>query len=411
MTLRRTSWLVLGVALVGLVVVAALRIPWHPVPGGTPPAVSATSQFTPTQIARAEEFARWSRVWSWGGLVVALVGYGLLAGSARLRGLVTRLPGPWWLQVVQAVVLVDVAASVLRLPLDVAMRVHLRHGGLTEQGWGGFAVDRLKGIGVGAVMASLGLLVVLGAARRWRRAWPAVAGALMAGLVLAGSFVYPVVVEPVFNRFTPLPDSPLRTAVLQLAEREHVHVDDVLVADASRRTTTLNAYVSGFGNTRRVVLYDTLIDDLPQQEVLVVVAHELAHARHDDVLVSSVLGAFGAAAGIGLVGLVLTAGPFRRRVPEPGSPAVVPVLLALLAAGTLLSSPGVNLVSRAIETRADVDSLEATRDGVGFVTMQRALALHSLADPTPPAWSQFCFGSHPTVLQRIAIAEKLLSAT
>ena len=83
-------------------------------------------------------------------------------------------------------------------------------------------------------------------------------------------------VEPLFNWFTPLADGPLRTQILELADEEGVEVDDVLVADASRRTTTLNAYVSGFGSTRRVVVYDNLVDDLPEDQALSVVAHELA---------------------------------------------------------------------------------------------------------------------------------------
>src|SRR5206468_3731899 len=113
---------------------------------------------------------------------------------------------------------------------------------------------------------------------------------------------------PLFNHFTPLPDGELRTQVLALAEQEHVRVDDVLVADASQRTTTLNAYVSGFGSSRRVVVYDNLLDDLDRREVLSVVAHELGHARHDDVLTGSVLGAAGALVGVGLLALLAGSG-------------------------------------------------------------------------------------------------------
>ena len=134
---------------------------------------------------------------------------------------------------------------------------------------------------------SLVLLVLIGCARRFPRRWPAVAGGVLARVVLLGSFVYPLLVEPIFNNFTPLPDGSLRSQILELADQEGVAVDDVLVADASRRTTTLNAYVSGFGSTRRVVVYDNLVDDLPEDEALSVVAHELAHARHSDVVTGS----------------------------------------------------------------------------------------------------------------------------
>ena len=262
----------------------------------------------------------------------------------------------------------------------------------------------MKGLLLSVVISGLLLLVLIGCARTWSRAWPAVAGVVLGGLVMLGSFVYPVLVEPAFNQFTPLPDGPLRSQILQLAADEHVHLDDVLVADASRRTTTLNAYVSGYGSTRRVVLYDTVVRDLPRDQVLAIVAHELGHARHDDVLTGSILAALGTTLGIGLLALVV---PLVRR--RPGAlrdPTVVPLVAALVTIGTLLSSPVNNGLSRLIETRADVDSLQTTRNPAAFIAMQRELALHSLSDQ-PPAWSQFWFGSHPTTLERIAIARQL----
>jgi STE24 endopeptidase len=215
---------------------------------------------------------------------------------------------------------------------------------------------------------------------------------------MLGSFVYPLLVEPLFNNFESLPDGELRTQILQLADQEHVHVDDVLVADASRRTTTLNAYVSGFGSSRRVVVYDNLLDDEDQRQVLAVVAHELSHARHDDVLTGSLLGAAGALIGVGLLGMVL---------PGVGEPRRVPRVLALLAVASFLASPVQNGVSRRIETRADVDSLRTTQDSEAFIQLQKDLATTSLADPTPYRLSQFWFGSHPTALQRIALAERM----
>ena len=104
------------------------------------------------------------------------------------------------------------------------------------------------------------------------------------------SFAYPVVVEPVFNKFTSMPDGPLRTSLLQLAREDGVPVDDVLVADASRRTSSLNAYVSGIGATRRIVVYDTLVDTAPPEQVRLIVAHELGHAKERDVRVGHLPG-------------------------------------------------------------------------------------------------------------------------
>jgi STE24 endopeptidase len=393
---------VAGIAGVAFVALAAWLVPWHPVPGGVPPPADPTSVFTAEQIRRAEEFSSGARALSWASLAVSLAATCWFAFSARGRRLVGRLPGPWWFRVLLAVALVQLAVRVVTLPFAVLLRRRLLEYGLTQQSWAGFASDQVRGQAVGIVTLALGLVVLVGCARRWPRAWPAVAGGLLGGLVLLASFVYPVVVEPLFNSFEPLPDGSLRTQILRLADREGVRVDDVLVADASRRTTTLNAYVSGFGGTRRVVVYDNLVESLPEDEALSVVAHELAHARHQDVVTGSVLGAAGAVLGVGLLALLLGAGrPGRRSMADP---AVVPLVLALLGIGSLLASPVESTLSRQIETRADVDALRVTADPEAFAAMQRQLALRSLADPTPPAWSQFWFGSHPTTLTRIAIA-------
>jgi STE24 endopeptidase len=297
-----------------------------------------------------------------------------------------------------------VVGRLVTLPFAVIGHHRSVDYGLSDQAWGPWAIDQVKGLVLSAVVSGLLLLVLMGCARRWRRAWPAVAAVVLGTLVMLGSFVYPVLVEPAFNHFTPLPDGPLRTDILREAHAEGVHLDDVLVADASRRTTTLNAYVSGYGSTRRVVLYDNVLNDLPRPQILAIVAHELGHARHDDVLVGSVLGALGTAFGIGLLALALPV--VRRGQGAPRDPTAVPLVVALVAIGALLSSPVTNGLSRQIETRADVDSLETTHDPQAFVTMQKQLALHSLSDQ-PPAWSQLWFGSHPTTLERIAIAGQL----
>lgn len=395
------------VAGVGFVIAAALLVPWHPVPGGAVTPVHAESLFTAAQIDRAEAYSRAARLWSWSSLAVSLLVVGGLGFTSLGARLMARLPGRWWARVVLGVAGVTLLGRLVTLPFAVLLQRLRLDNGLTTQSWTGFAVDVLKGQGVAIVSTSVALLVLLAIARRWRRAWPAMAAVAAAVLVVLGSFVYPLLVEPVFNSFTSLPDGPLRTAILGLADREGVPVDDVLVADASRRTTTINAYVSGFGSTRRVVVYDTLVESLPQDQALSVVAHELGHARHRDVVTGTALGSLGAAAGVGLLGLLLGT-RLNRSGAGMGEAALVPLILALAAFGTLLASPVENGTSRQIETRADVDALEATGDGTAFVEMQRQLALRSLADPTPPAWSQWWFGSHPGVLTRVAVAERVL---
>jgi STE24 endopeptidase len=340
----------------------------------------------------------------WASLAVSLVVTLVLGLTPLGARLVARLRGWWWVRVLVAVAGLAVIGRLVTLPFAIVGHHRSLAYGLSNEAWGPWTVDLIKGLTLSIVISGLLLLVLIGCARRWPRAWPAVAGTILGCLVMLGSFAYPVLVEPAFNNFTPLADGPLRTQILHLADVEHVHLDDVLVADASRRTTSLNAYVSGFGSTRRVVLYDNVIHDLPRAQILSIVAHELGHAEHDDVLSGSILAALGTALGIGLLGLVCSF--LRQDVGRMRDPTVVPLVVALVAIGTLLSSPVDNGLSRRIETRADVDSLEATRDPTAFIDMQRELDLHSLSD-NPPAWSEFWFGSHPTTLQRIAIADQL----
>lgn len=402
----RISLMVVLVAGIAFVVLAGLLIPWHWLPGQHVEAVPARSVFTAAQIDRSEHVSALFRYAGWANLAIGLLvalSLGLTSMGSRL---VARLPGRWWIQVLLAAVLLTILTFLVQLPLVVRSQHVEREYGLSNQPWGAWLSDQAISTGVTAVFTGIAVLTVLALARRAPRSWPAWAAAAAAALTMVGSFVYPVVVEPLFSSFSSMPAGQLRSDIFRLADAEHVHIDDVLVADASRRTTTLNAYVSGFGGTRRVVVYDTVLSSLTTPEIESVVAHELGHAKHQDVLVGTVLGALGGAVGVGLLGLLLSDGRLLRRAGalDAGDPRVLPLLFALIAVGAFLASPVQNTMSRAVEARADRTALTVTRDPAAFIAMQKQLSLRSLADPAPPRLSQFWFGSHPTVLQRIGMA-------
>jgi STE24 endopeptidase len=411
---RRAAWLTAGVSAVVFVVLAAVLVPWDWVPGGSLRPAEPLDVFTAEQVARAQEYASVRRYLGWASYAVSLLVAGVLGFTTLGSRLLRRVLGDrrWWLVVPAGVLVLLVIGRVTTLPFSVLIRQRNLDYGLTEQTWAAWAVDYGKALLVSWVLTSLVLLVLVLAARRSPRRWFLWAGGAAAGLTMAGSFLYPVLLEPVFNEFEPLAEGPLRTSVFELAERQGVEIDDVLVADASRRTTTLNAYVSGFGTTRRVVLYDNLVEELPRDEASVVIAHELAHAKHRDVVLGTTLGAVGALFGVTLLALALDSPRLRRRagVTGPADPYAVPLVLALAAVAILAVSPVENTISRAIEVRADRESLAATGESDTFVSMQRELALASLSDPTPPRWSHLWFGSHPTVLQRAGLPASLESA-
>ena len=260
-------------------------------------------------------------------------------------------------------------------------------------------MDVAKSYGVGLAITLLLLFLVVGLARWSPQWWWTVGAASGAVLVVAVSFAYPVVVEPVFNKFTSLPAGQLRTSLLALAEADGVPVKDVLVADASRRTSSLNAYVSGFGSTRRVVVYDTLLDSASDREIELIVAHELGHAERRDVVWGTLLGR----GGRGPAGLPAGAGrPVGTRcsswaeVSPLGDGRAIALALAVLAVLGFVSGPGQALISRRIETRADVHALDLTRDPGSMIAMQQRLSTTNLSDLDPSPLVFGMFSTHPT---------------
>ena len=411
---RRPAVLTVVVAFALVAVLAAWLVPWSWVPGGRLVPARASALFTADQIARMERYSWLRRGLGWTSYFLTLAVLLALALTARGARLVRRATScrRWWLAVPAGALFVLVLERLVALPFDVAGHVVDRSYGISRQGWGGWLSDQARSLGVSWFATSLVLLVLVLAARRSPRWWFAWAGAAALLLGFAGSFLYPVLVEPLFNRFTPMAAGPFKASILRLADREGVHVDDVLVADASRRTTTLNAYVSGLGGTRRVVVYDNLLKDLTPAQARVVIAHELGHAKHRDVLRGTSLAAVGGVGAVALLALLLDDERVRRRARVSGAadPAVVALVIALAGVGGFVLSPLQNTASRAIEARADRTSLETTHADATFVQMQRRLALTSLADPTPPTWSQLWWGSHPTVLQRAGLPKSLREA-
>ncbi|MFC7587584.1 M48 family metallopeptidase [Nonomuraea antimicrobica] len=367
---------------------------------GGPP--DPARDFSAAQIARSQAFDAATSLPSYLSLALTLIFAAVLVATPFGAKVLGRLKGPWWVRTILGVVVLTAIVELFRWPLGIWFETILRDYGLSTQDWGSWTGDRLKSLGVETFLLCVMLLALVALARRFRRWWiPAGVGAF--ALAVLASFVYPVVFEPLFNDFTPMAQGPLRTNLLQMAERDRVPVEDVLVADASRRTTALNAYVSGFGATRRIVVYDTLLQ-APQPEVELVVAHELAHAKYNDVLYGTLIGGLGA--GLGAIVLYLVFDPLRRRVGvvSIGDPRAVGVVMGLMTIGSLIMGPPQNVISRHIEARADLHALDLTGDPATFIAMQKRLAVTNISDLSPDAVEYVLYASHPPGPERIAMA-------
>jgi STE24 endopeptidase len=299
--------------------------------------------------------------------------------------------------------IVTTLSTLVRLPLGYWRGfVRERRWGFSTQTAGAWLVDRAKGWGISIVLFAAAWTAVVGLARAFPSAWPVVAGVVLAGAVLVFSFVTPLVLEPLFNRFEPLADERLAGELRGLAERARVPVRDVLVADASRRTTKVNAYVSGLGRTRRVVLYDTLLQTAGEPQIEVIVAHELGHRRERHVAKGTLL-----AMVLVVVAVVAVWAVLGSRV---ASPDELPAALLVLAVLELVGLAPGSALSRRWERVADSFSLDLTRDVGAFETVHLELARANLADLEPPRLAYVLLFSHPTPPERLALGRAWAAA-
>jgi STE24 endopeptidase len=392
----RLRW---GAAIVAAVVVAELAVVLlRPRSGVIEPApVRTESYFSAQQLERAREYRRPQLALYGGVLAVEL---GLLALLvARPPG---RLRGPFRRPVLAgaaAGAALSVAVSVAILPLQIVSRERAKDVGLVTQSWGGYARDKSISWGIAAVIAGLGAATAVGLIRRYPRGWWLPGSVIVVAFGVVSIYAGPVVLDPIFNKFQALPAGQTRSDVIELADRAGVDIGDVYSVDASRRSTAANAYVAGLGSTKRVVLYDTLLDNFERDEVRLVVAHELAHQHHRDVpnglLYVAIVAPFG---------LFAVAQLTRRLAPdaEPG-PALLPALALSLIVMTTTITTISNQLSRRVEARADSYALTLTGEPEPFIGFEKRIALRNLSDPDPPGWQTALLATHPPTIERIGI--------
>jgi STE24 endopeptidase len=364
-----------------------------------PAPVDARDYFSDEQIRRARAYQRPQRALGLAGS--ALDGAALMLIALHPpRELSRALERAGAQPIVGAAALgagLSVGFTALTLPLAAVRHRRAVNVGISVQRWPSWLGDLAKSTAIGAGLNAGALAGAMAVLRRFpRRWWAPVAGgstALSAVFILLS----PVLLDPVFNKFEPLPEGELRSDVLALAEKAGVSVGEVYRVDASRRTTAANAYVTGLGRTKRVVLFDTLLNDFPPGEVRSVVAHELSHVRHRDVI--RALAWLGLAAPAGLH-LVQRLTEWIAGDDEP-TPATLPALILALGAVSFGGAIASTALSRRVEQRADAFALDLTDDPDSFIELEKRLAVKALIDPQPPRLLQKLFGTHPDAVTRI----------
>jgi STE24 endopeptidase len=381
-----------------IAVVAALAVAEAAVfllrPRGVDPVdVAAQTYFSPAYIERAEHFRTGQLILYGAGLVIEL---GVLIYVVR-RGPRRKFKRPILGAGAAVGAALAVIVTVANLPIAAISRQRAKDVGLVTQDWAGWAIDVVKSTAIEAVFAAAGGAILVFAIRRFGRRWWIPASAVVVAFGVISIYANPIVIDPLFNKFTRI-EGPLRGEVLTLAGKADVKVGEVYAMDASRRTTAANAYVTGLGGTKRVVIYDNLIDEFSPDAVQGVVAHELGHVHYNDVphglLYLLIVTPFGMLA-VARLGETM----MRRGATSP-VPAVALAIALIVPVTTMIS----NQLSRQVEARADRFSIELTGDPDGLIEFQRKITVQNVSDPDPPGWVSFLLGTHPTAVQRIGQA-------
>jgi len=336
-----------------------------------------------------------------------------LGWSSSLRTWLMTITTNDWLIVALYIAIFGGMFAIINLPLFYYSGFSLPHRfDQSNQSLKDWVVDQLKGLVIGAPLGLIMIELIYLALRLTGDSWWLwVAGGLLLFNVLIANLA-PVLIMPLFNKFVPLGDEhkELEERLLNLAKRANTKVKGVFKFDMSKRTKSANAALTGLGNTRRIILGDTLINGFTLDEIETVLAHELGHHVHKDIPVLIAFGTLSTTLGLFIASQALDYAVSYFSFTSTADIAAFPALMLILGAYGLLTSPIDNAVSRWRENMADDYALSSTKKGEAFASAFTRLANQNLGEIDPEKWVVFMFYSHPPLGERIEKAKRSLAA-
>jgi STE24 endopeptidase len=280
-----------------------------------------------------------------------------------------------------------------------------RRYGLSHEPLGRWLLDQLKSFAIGLTLSSIGAAVVYAFIRMSPERWWLPAGAVFALLIVGLTNVAPVLLLPLFYRVKPLEREALHARLLGLAEKAGAKVLGAYEWGLSEKTKKANAALAGIGGTRRILVSDTMLAEYTDDEIEVVLAHELAHHVHGDIWKGIALESALIVAGFYLAARLLAAFATTFGLQSVADIAGLPLLVLAAGAVSLVMVPFAHAMSRAFERSADKFALRLTKNPGAFVSAMKRLAAQNLAEEHPSRLVQILFYSHPPVRERIAAAQ------
>ncbi|GAB4350646.1 MAG: hypothetical protein Kow0099_34340 [Candidatus Abyssubacteria bacterium] len=370
---------------------------------------------TGKESAKAKSYNRIKRI-----LFVVELGFGLafllvllLSGaSISVARAIESATGNVWLVVLLYLVFFGVLFNLLSFPLDLYGGFILEHKyGQSTQSFRAWLWDYTKGNLVGFAIGAPLLEAVYWLLRSYPDYWWLIGWALFMVFAVVMANVAPILLMPIFYKFTPLRDEELKRRVLSLCAKVNTRVRGVYEMDMSRKTRAANAAVVGLGNTRRIVLGDTLLTRYEPDEIEMVLAHELGHHKNWDMWKGLAFQSVISLVGFYIASLVLRAGAGRFGLRGPADIAGFPLLMLTSGAVSLLFLPIANAFSRRLERRADRFALDVCPNPNAFVSMMTKLGEQNLAEFRPNPVIEFVLYSHPSIDKRIRQAREMFSGS
>jgi STE24 endopeptidase len=340
------------------------------------------------------------------GLDVAILFLLLFTGlTIAFRNWAYQTSANPWLAVLVYLALFGVVTQVVGLPLDFISGYWLEHRyGLSNLTLWGWVKDRLKGFAVGAVLIVLAAEFLYAVMRRWPHNWWIICAVIFVGFFVLLANLAPVLIFPIFFKFKPLENASLTERLLRLSRKTGTRVRGVYEWRLSEKSKKANAALIGLGNTRRIILSDTLLEHFQEDEVEAVLAHEFGHHVHRHVFQSIAIQAGATVLGFFLIRVALNRLSLYFGFYGIADFANLPLLALVTMALSLVLLPAVNAHSRAMERQADAYALEVIPARSSFVSGMEKLATLNLAERKPHPWIEFLFHSHPSIDKRIAFA-------
>lgn len=364
---------------------------------------------SPAEDARARAYHRRQLALSLLGLVLAITYLLVLIetrAATHLAEYVARWTTTWWLELGIVLLVLAGAYRLVTLPLHWLGGYWLpRRFGLLHQPFRRWLWDAVKAALIGGTLGLLAVLIIYALLRVTLWWWLWGAAIFLAGYALL-ALVAPIWLVPLFYRLTPLPDGELLTRLLALARRVGVPVSGVFVVDQSRKSRTANAAVTGLGRTRRILLFDTLLDEFTAEEVEAVLAHELAHQLHGDIRRGLLVQGALTLVTFWIADRALRLGAGWLGLDGPADIAGLPLFGLILMLVSLAALPVANGWSRRVEWQADRFALQTIPDPRAFIRSMERLATLNLAEREPHRLEEFFLYSHPAIERRIAHARQ-----